>query len=122
MDCLFCKIVNGEIPSYKIYEDELVIAFLDINPKENGHTLIVPKKHYTDYLELDDKIFNHILKIAKKLSSKISKDLKADGTTFVWNYGNTQIIKHFHLHIIPTYDNKNEILDVEKIFDIIKKG
>ena len=52
MDCLFCKIINGEIPSYKIYEDDLVYAFLDVNPKENGHTLIVPKKHYTDYLSL----------------------------------------------------------------------
>ena len=51
MDCLFCKIIKGEIPSYKIYEDDLVMAFLDVNPHANGHTLIIPKKHYDDYFK-----------------------------------------------------------------------
>ena len=119
MDCLFCKIINGEIPSYKVYEDDLVLAFLDVNPKENGHTLIVPKKHYTDYLELDDEIINHMLKIAKKLSKELTEKLGADGTTFIWNYGNVQVIKHFHLHVIPRFDNKKE-LTVEEVYEKIK--
>lgn len=62
----FCKIVNGEIPSKKIYEDEKVIAFMDINPNIDGHVLLVPKKHYTDYKELDDEIILHMNKIKKK--------------------------------------------------------
>ena len=58
MDCLFCKIVNGEIPSKKIYEDDLVIGILDINPNGEGHTLVIPKKHYTDYKELPDELLD----------------------------------------------------------------
>ena len=119
MDCLFCKIINGEIPSYKIYEDDLVYAFLDVNPKENGHTLIVPKKHYTDYLELDSEIIKHVLEIAKKLASEICEKLNADGTTFAWNYGNAQAIKHFHFHIIPRYENKVS-LTIEEIYEKLK--
>ena len=119
MDCLFCKIINGEIPSYKIYEDDLVYAFLDVNPKENGHTLIVPKKHYTDYLELDKEILNHIFETAKKLEKEICKKLNADGATFAWNYGNVQVIKHFHLHIIPQYEEKND-LTVEEVYEKLK--
>ena len=119
MDCLFCKIINGEIPSYKVYEDDLVFAFLDVNPKENGHTLIVPKKHYTDYLELDDEIFIHIFDVAKKLGQEICEKLNAEGTTFVWNYGSEQVIKHFHLHILPRYKNKTEAT-VEEIYEKIK--
>lgn len=67
MDCLFCKIVNGDIPSYKIYEDDKVIAFLDIHPRNNGHTLLIPKKHYTDFSELDDEILLHLHKITKNI-------------------------------------------------------
>ena len=119
MDCLFCKIINGEIPSYKVYEDNLVFAFLDVNPKENGHTLIVPKKHYTDYLELDSEIVNHIFAIAKKLGQEICQKLNAEGTTFVWNYGNEQVIKHFHLHIIPRYSRKKK-MNVEDVYNKIK--
>jgi len=119
MDCLFCKIINGDIPSYKIYEDDLVLAFLDVNPKENGHTLIVPKKHYTDYLELDEEIIKHILNVAKNLSQELTNKLNATGTTFAWNYGSEQVIKHFHLHIIPRYETKNE-MTIEEVFNILK--
>ena len=119
MDCLFCKIINGDIPSYKVYEDELVYAFLDINPHENGHTLIVPKKHYTDYLELDSEILNHIWEVAKKLEKELTQKLNATGTTFAWNYGSTQAIKHFHLHVMPKYENEKK-LTVEEVYNILK--
>ncbi len=120
MDCLFCKIIAGEIPSYKIYEDDLVLAFLDVNPKENGHTLIVPKKHYTDFLELDEKIVNHIWNVAKKIEKQINIKLNSKGTTFAWNYGSEQLIKHFHLHIIPKYNNKIN-LTIEEVYSVLTK-
>ena len=65
-DCIFCKIINGEISTGKVYEDDYVLVFLDTDPHQNGHMLIVPKKHYTDFTELDDEILCHINLIAKK--------------------------------------------------------
>ena len=62
MDCIFCKIINGDIPSYKIYEDDIVIAFLDINPISLGHTLVIPKKHYINLDDIDNNTLNHIMK------------------------------------------------------------
>ena len=120
MDCLFCKIINKEISAYKIYEDDLVIAFLDINPKRNGHTLIVPKKHYTDYLELDIDIIKYILEVGEKIANKIMEKLNATGITFAWNYGSTQQIKHFHLHLIPEYETNSD-LEITKVFEILTK-
>ena len=66
MNCIFCKIVNGEIPSYTIYEDDIVKVFLDANPDVNGHTLIVPKKHYQDLFDIDNETLIHIMDIARK--------------------------------------------------------
>ena len=62
---IFCKIIKGEIPSYTIYEDEIVKVFLDVNPNHNGHTLIVPKNHYENLCDIDEEVWNHILKISK---------------------------------------------------------
>ncbi len=120
MDCLFCKIISNDISAYKIYEDNLVLAFLDINQDAPGHTLIVPKKHHADYLELDKDLFNHIIEVAKKINDDIFKKLKAEGSSFVWNYGISQEIKHFHLHILPKYKNKPVLKD-EEIFNILTK-
>lgn len=119
MDCLFCKIVEGEIPSYKIYEDEFVIAFLDINPVSNGHTLIVPKKHYTDFLELDSDTFNHVINVAKKIHKSLEEKLNCDGITYLHNYGIAQDVKHYHLHLIPKYKNEVKV-DVKEIFAKLK--
>lgn len=120
MNCLFCKIINGEIPSYKIYEDDLVYAFLDINPDSNGHTLIIPKKHYLDMDDITQDTINHIIKIAKKLKKQLEEKLKPDGITLIQNNGDIQEVKHFHLHLKPYYKN-NKIDNVEKIFKILKK-
>ena len=120
MNCLFCKIINGEIPSYKIYEDDLVYAFLDINPDSNGHTLIIPKKHYLDIDDITQDTINHIIKIAKKLKKQLEEKLKPDGITLIQNNGDIQEVKHFHLHLKPYYKN-NKIENVEKIFKILKK-
>ena len=117
MDCLFCKIVDGSIPSKKIYEDDTVLAFLDINPDSMGHTLIIPKKHFKDITDIDETL-NHIFEIAKILKVKLEEKLGCDGVTFVQNNGNVQEIKHFHLHLKPYYkENKN--LDIEKVYELL---
>ena len=118
-DCLFCKIVSGDIPSYKIYEDEIVIAFLDINPDSNGHTLIIPKKHYLDMDDIPLDTLNHIFKVAKELKVKLDSKLNTDGLTFVQNNGAIQEVKHFHLHLKPYYKD-NELNNVEEIYNILK--
>ena len=119
MDCLFCKIVNGEIPSYKIYEDELVYAFLDINPDSNGHTLLIPKKHYLDMSDIPLDTLTHIFKVAKELKVMLEEKLNADGLTFIQNNGDVQEVKHFHLHLKP-YHKNNDIKDVKEIYETLK--
>ncbi len=118
-DCLFCKIVYGDIPSYKIYEDEIVIVFLDINPDSNGHTLIIPKKHCLDMDDIPEETINHIFKVAKELKVRIDNKLNTDGLTFVQNNGEIQEVKHFHLHLKPYYKH-NEIKSVKEIYEILK--
>ena len=118
MDCIFCKIINGEIPSYKIYEDEVVLAFLDINPDSNGHTLIIPKKHYTDIMEIDNETLIHIFDVARKLKTQIEEKLHCNGVTFIQNNGDVQEIKHYHLHIKPYYKKEEELLPVEEIYSL----
>lgn len=119
MDCLFCKIVSGKIPSYKIYEDELVYAFLDINPDSNGHTLLIPKKHYLDMDDIPLDTLTHIFKVAKELKVMLEEKLNADGLTFIQNNGDVQEVKHFHLHLKPYYKN-NTISDVKDIYELLK--
>ena len=118
-DCLFCKIVYGDIPSYKIYEDEIVIAFLDINPDSNGHTLIIPKKHYLDMNDIPLDTLTHIFKVAKELKNKLDKKLHTEGLTFIQNNGDIQEVKHFHLHLKPYYKN-NDIKSVQEVYEILK--
>ena len=119
MDCLFCKIINGDIPSYKIYEDDLVLAFLDINPISNGHTLIIPKKHFKDIDDISNDTLNYILEIAKKLKKLLEEKLKCDGISLSQNNGCAQEIKHFHLHLIPKYINENKI-SVDYAYELLK--
>lgn len=116
MDCVFCKIVNGEIPSKKIYEDELVIGILDINPDGDGHTLIIPKKHYTDYKELPDELVLHINNVTKIIADKLESKLNKNSVTFVVNYMDAQMVKHFHKHIIPGYRKKLEY-SIEEVYE-----
>ena len=108
-DCLFCKIVSGKIPSYKIYEDENFLAFLDINPVNQGHTLVIPKKHSKNILEIDEETLKNLVIIVKELSIKIKTILKADGINIMINneLDAGQIIFHTHIHIIPRFANDN---------------
>ena len=106
MDCIFCKIVNGEIPSLKIYEDDIVFAFLDINPDSDGHTLIIPKKHFTDLDDIDLDTLNHINDTSKKLKKLLEEKLGCEGISLLQNNGFVQEVKHYHLHLKPYYKDK----------------
>ena len=125
-NCIFCKIVKGDIPSYTIYEDEIVKCFLDINPVENGHVLIIPKKHYKDFDEIDLETLNHIMRVAKDIKKKIDEKLNPKGLRLLQNNGVVQEVKHFHLHLIPsngkdiTLIPNNNKMDVKDVFDLLK--
>lgn len=118
MDCIFCKIVSNEIPSYKIYEDETLLVLLDINPVEPGHTLIIPKKHILDLQEIDNDTLIKILDKAKEISQILTKKLNTNGYSLVQNNGICQEIKHYHLHIIPKY-NKKTNMNIEEVYNKI---
>ena len=109
MDCVFCKIVNGEIPAYKVYEDEKIMAFLDINPYSPGHTLIIPKEHTLDITTIPTDTLNYIMDKARDIALLVTKKLDAPGYTLIQNNGFVQEVKHFHLHIIPKYMKNYEI-------------
>lgn len=119
-DCLFCKISNGDIPSKNIYEDDKVFVIMDINPVKNGHLLVIPKSHYTDFTELDSDILLHINSVANDMTKLIYERLNANGVKLVVNYGVYQEVKHYHLHIIPSYEIKQDIVDIDEIYKKIK--
>jgi histidine triad (HIT) family protein len=105
MDCIFCKIINNELPSCKIYEDEEFLAILDIMPINYGHTLIIPKAHFKHILDMPESYAENIYKIVKKLSQAIKEALKCDGLNIIQNVEKAggQEVFHSHLHIIPRY-------------------
>lgn len=107
MECIFCKITNGEIPSTTLYEDNDFRVILDVNPASKGHTLILPKKHAENLYDLPDETASKALVLAKNMASKIEKALECDGLNLVQNNGETagQTVFHFHMHIIPRYKN-----------------
>ena len=122
MDCIFCKIVNGEIPSKILFEDDLVMVIMDNNPTVNGHVLIIPKKHYTDYQELTPEILEHIFEIAKTIGPKIMQKLNAESLTLLINYVEDQKVKHFHLHLLPNFSQRENtnLKSIDEIFTILK--
>lgn len=130
MDCIFCKIISGEIPCMKVYEDDLVLAFLDVNPDSDGHTLIIPKNHYKDIFDMPTNTLSHIYDVAQKIMKELEEKLNCNGFSLLQNNGSVQEVKHYHLHIKPYYDNKksiemikhNELIkDPKEIYEIIKK-
>ncbi len=103
--CLFCKIIAGEIPSKKVYEDENVFAFLDINPRNPGHTLVIPKKHYATMLDMPGKEVGRLFESASMVAHAVQKGTNADGLSIVQSNGKAagQVVTHVHVHIIPRY-------------------
>ena len=119
MNCIFCKIIKGEIPSYTVYEDDIVKVFLDINPLSNGHMLIIPKEHYQDLDDIDINTLSHIMEIAKKMKKLLEERLNIDGLTLIQNNGDVQEVKHYHLHLKPYYKKKQSKKDPKEIFEIL---
>ncbi len=102
-DCIFCKIVKGEIPSVKVYEDDRVYAFEDINPILDGHTLIIPKAHAENIWEMDEQDMAAVAKAAKKIAGAIQTALSPAGVACLQLNGRAvnQIVMHYHMHLIP---------------------
>ena len=125
MDCIFCKIIKGEIPSYTIYEDEIVKVILDINPVSNGHMLIIPKTHYVNLMDIDDSVLSHIMNTSKDLYKKYKDKLNMDGLSITQNNDYGQEVKHYHLHLIPRYENDNiefiKPTNLDSVEDVYKK-
>ena len=120
MDCIFCKIANSEIPSSKIYEDDKVIAILDLNPAVDGHTLIIPKKHVTDMMDIDEDTLRAVYSAAKKLTPELMTKLNKTAMSLRVNYGDSQEIKHFHLHLLPNYGKDKATMSQSEVYEILK--
>lgn len=129
-DCIFCKIIKGELPSRTVYEDELIKVIMNINPATDGHLLVLPKEHYVNIMDIDEKVLNHTYRIIKdKLYSELKEKLNCEGLTIANNNELGQEIKHFHIHLIPRYkdDNadfnydKTKVSDLDEIFSKLTK-
>ena len=105
-NCIFCKIANGEIPAYKIYEDENVLAILDISQATKGHTLVIAKKHYRNLYDISEELAGNIFKVVPKIANAIKKAFNPIGLNVIVNTEKPlQTVMHFHLHIIPRYSS-----------------
>lgn len=104
-ECIFCKIIRGEVPCYKLYEDDETIAFLDINPATKGHSLVIPKSHSDSMNMASEEMIDSVYKTVKKVSDLIIRKLEPDGYNILQNNGAVagQVISHLHVHIIPRY-------------------
>lgn len=111
-NCIFCKIVAGEIPSRALYEDENFRVILDLGPATRGHALILVKEHYANLYELPDEIAGEVMKLAKKMATIMTEKLGCQGFNLVQNNGETagQTVSHFHVHLIPRYENDGQII------------
>lgn len=121
-DCIFCKIIKGEIPSYTIYEGDKMKAFLDVNPVSNGHVLLIPKTHYKNFLDTPDELIKEMYHIIKtKIYPLLEEKLQITGLS-ICQIGKD--VNHYHIHLIPQYENeefefkynKENIKNVEEIY------
>lgn len=124
--CVFCKIINGEIPSFKIYENDYILCFLDINASTNGHTLIVPKKHFDNIFDLDEEYAIEMIKAVKHVSLLLKEKLNVSAVNVINNSGALagQTVMHFHIHVIPRYENDGVVISpkqTEPNFELLKE-
>lgn len=105
-DCIFCKIIKGELPSKTIYEDDLIKVIMNINPSTNGHLLVLPKEHCENILDIKEEVVTHSFKIIKNnLYPLLKEKLNCEGLTLSENNWLGQEIRHFHIHVTPRYQN-----------------
>lgn len=133
-DCIFCKIVDGLIPSSIVYEDDDVLAFLDISQVTRGHTLVIPKKHYDNFLTVPKDIMHKVMDVAQRIGQADTAVLGAKGVNILTNVNKEagQSVYHFHVHVIPRYvrdegfqitmKGNEERLNLPALADSIRKG
>lgn len=103
--CIFCKVLAREIPSYRVYEDEHVLAFLDINPVTRGHTLVAPKEHVSSFSRAGEGTLKAMVKASARVAQAIGEALEPEGFNYLINEGRTagQLVDHLHMHVTPRY-------------------
>ena len=106
-NCVFCKLAQKEIPCHQVYEDKKVLAFLDIKPHAQGHTVVIPKKHGEFMEDFTETEFLELMKAVKLITQKLKAELAPDGFNIGWNNGTAacQVVPHLHLHIFPRYNS-----------------
>ncbi len=111
-NCIFCKIANGEIPSYTVYEDDAFRAILDAAPANEGHTLIIPKTHHENIFDLPEDLARKVVVIAQKIALLQKERLQCDGVNIMQNNGELagQTVMHYHMHVIPRFEGDNHFL------------
>ena len=129
--CVFCKIAAGDIPSKTVYEDDDFRAILDISPASKGHVIILPKNHADNIFEISDEDASGIMLVAKKIASKVKNVFGCDGVNILQNNGEAagQTVFHFHVHVIPRYENDNirikwtqhEDIDIDSVYNELSK-
>ena len=129
-DCIFCKIIKGELPSKTIYEDDLIKIIMNINPSTDGHLLVLPKEHVVTFMDTSNEIITHSLDIIReKIYPLLKEKLNCEGLTIAQNNELGQEIKHFHIHLTPRYTDdlveftydKNKISDLDEVFSKLTK-
>ena len=110
-NCVFCKIARGEIPCYKVYEDDKILAFLDISQTTRGHTLVITKEHFDNMLYVPKDLLSQSISVAQKIAQAEVATLKANGINVLINTEEAagQTVMHFHIHVIPRYNDKDHI-------------
>lgn len=111
MNCIFCKIVAGEIPSHKVYEDDDTFAFLDINPAARGHTLVIPKQHATDLFSMPADALQAVVRTTQQVAQQLQQVVHFDGLNVVQSNGAAagQTVFHYHVHLIPRRTNDHAL-------------
>ena len=120
-NCIFCKLVAGQVPCTKLYEDEDVLAFLDINPVTYGHTLVISKEHYSTFLSTPKAIMNKVMNVAQRIGQVQIEQLGAKGVNILINSYEAagQVVPHFHVHVIPRYTAKDGFrLEFKELKDV----
>src|SRR5215831_10393411 len=113
MDCVFCKIRDGQIPAFRIHEDERTLTFMDINPLNSGHCLVATKTHAPTIFDADEEDLRAVIAVAKKVAAAIQQGLRPDGLNLLQANGAAafQSVPHFHLHLIPRWNNDGKGFD-----------
>lgn len=122
-NCIFCKIANKEIPSYTVYEDDICLAFLDINPISKGHTLVISKEHYDSLIEVKEEVLTHMIKVAQNIAKAMMKINGVKGINIINNCKETagQEVPHFHIHVIPRYTKEELTFTRLNKYDLSKE-